>query len=370
MKLWLAIRKRLGWKLFLSYLIVVIVGVAVLSATATLNTPSAVGRHMQRMAEAMGNDPALLTEERQSFVAAVNEVLMMAAVASVAAAIAVSVFTTSRIVNPIRAMRAASQHIAAGDYHKRVQLAEPDELGALALSFNQMAEQLEQTEQRRVALIGNVAHELRTPLASIKSTMEGLVDGVLPSDEATYLSVQREVTRLQRLVQDLEELSHAEGGQIRLELQPTNLSVIAQAAVERLRLQFEDKAVALQIDAQPHLPQVRADTNRITQVIVNLLGNALQYTPSSGSVHVRVWRESNEVLLAVEDTGIGIAAEHLPHVFERFYRVDKSRSRVGGGSGIGLTIARHLIKAQGGRIWVTSPGVERGSTFAFALPLA
>jgi histidine kinase len=274
-------------------------------------------------------------------------------------------------------MMKASQRIAAGDYRQRVQVPGQDELGALARAFNQMAETLERTEQRRMELIGDVAHELRTPLSSIKGSMEGLVDGVLTADPATFLLVQREVARLQRLVHDLEELSRAEAGQVPLNPRAVAPAELVRAAADRLRPQFEDKSVSLHVDLPADgstelevLPQVRADPSRIIQVLLNLLGNALQFTPPSGQVTVRAWRDGRKVVITVQDTGIGISVEHLPHIFERFYRVDKSRSRPGGGSGIGLTIARHLVEAHGGRIWATSPGLDQGSTFSFTLPVA
>jgi signal transduction histidine kinase len=233
-----------------------------------------------------------------------------------------------------------------------------------------MADTLEQTEQRRLALIGDVAHELRTPLSSIRGVMEGLVDGVLPAEPATYLGVQREVARLQRLVHDLEELSRAEAGQMSINLFPTDLTGVVNAAAERLRPQFDDKQVGLDLELSSHRIMVDADNNRVTQVLLNLLGNALHYTSSGGRVRVRAWHGGQEAFIAVEDDGIGISPEHLPHVFERFYRVDKSRSRIGGGSGIGLTIAKHLVEAHDGRIWAASPGPGQGSTFTFTLRLS
>jgi two-component system, OmpR family, sensor histidine kinase BaeS len=264
----------------------------------------------------------------------------------------------------------ASQSIAVGNHHGRVEVPSQDELGALAESFNRMAATLEQTESRRMELIGDVAHELRTPLASIRSTMEGLVDGVLPAEAETFLGVEHELARLQRLVQDLQELSRAEAGQIPLDLRPVALSEVIQRVTERLASQFEDKGVTLQADVPIDLPAVQADANRTAQVLVNLLGNALQYTPTGGRVSVRAEVEGRSARLSVQDTGIGVTAEHLPHLFERFYRVDRSRSRAGGGSGIGLTIARHLIEAEGGRLRAESSGIGQGSTFTFTLPLA
>ncbi|HBY93192.1 MAG: ATP-binding protein [Ardenticatenaceae bacterium] len=364
------LQQHLGWKLFVSYLIIVIVGVVVLITTAAFHTPAALARHTARMQALLGADPILIDELHADFRAAINEVLAVAALAATGAAVAVSVFTTRRIVGPIQAMTRASRGIAGGDYHGRVQVPSQDELGILGQTFNRMAETLERTEQRRLALIGDVAHELRTPLSSIKSTMEGLVDGVLPAEPATFLSVQREVTRLQRLIDDLAQLSRAEAGQLLLERRAVAPAEVIRGAVDRLRPQFEDKGVRLRVDLPAELPHVWADPHRLTQVLLNLLGNALQYTRPGGQVTIRAWCEGRAVATAVQDTGIGIAPEHLAHLFERFYRVDKSRSRAGGGSGIGLTIAKHLVEAHGGRIWATSSGPGQGSTFTFTLPVA
>ncbi len=368
MKLLSELQEHLGWKLFLSYLVIVAVGVVVLASTAEFHAPTALARHTARMQELLGDNPALVADLHENFRAAVTEILTVAALAAFLAAIVVSTFTTKRIIGPIQAMMKASQRIAAGDYHGRIQVPGRDELSALAQSFNKMAETLEKTEQRRMALIGDVAHELRTPLSSIKSIMEGLIDGVLPAEPATFLSVQREVARLQRLVDDLTELSRAEAGQIHLDLQEVNPAELIRAAAERLEPQYQDKGVSLHMDLPADLPPVRADPGRITQVLLNLLGNALQYTPSGGQVTIQARHQDHEIVITVQDTGIGIPAEHLPHIFERFYRVDKSRSRAGGGSGLGLTISKHLVEAHGGRIWATSPGPGQGSTFTFTLP--
>jgi two-component system sensor histidine kinase BaeS len=368
MKLPSAFRRRLAWKLFLSYLVIIAVGVTVLAVTTALNAPTALDRHMADMRSVMGG-AGMMDDLRENFIIAVNEILAVAAVAAIIAAVMASIFTARRIVEPIHAMTKASQHIANGDYHQRVRMPDEDELGELAHSFNQMAETIEQTDQRRVELIGNVAHELRTPLSSIRSTMEGLVDGVMPAEAATFLSVQHEVTRLQRLVNDLEELSRAEAGQIPLDLRSSDLGSLIRTAADRLQMQFNDKGVYLEVEIAPALPLVRIDTARITQVFVNLLGNALQYTPVDGAVTLKAWAESGELLVSVHDTGVGISREHLPHLFERFYRVDRSRARASGGSGIGLTISKYLVEAHGGRIWASSPGVGQGSTFTIALAL-
>lgn len=370
MKLISTIRERLGIKLFLSYLVIIAVSSVMLIGTAEFLSPTALNRHITRMQAVLGDHPGLAADLFENFNAAISEILTAAIIVALLAAIAVSIFTARRIIGPIQVMMKASHNIAAGDYHERINVLSEDELGALARSFNRMAEELEETEQRRLELIGDVAHELRTPLSSIRSTMEGLVDDVLPADPATFMNVQREVSRLQRLVQDLEELSQAESGQLSLEPRVVTPNEFIRPALERLENQYQDKGVDLKVHTAPNLPKVWVDPGRITQVLLNLLGNALQYTPSGGDVTVRVWSEGQEILTEVQDTGIGIPPEHLPHIFERFYRVDKSRSRAGGGSGIGLTIARYIVEASGGRIWAESPGLDQGSTFAFTLPLA
>jgi len=371
------IRRHLSWRLFLSYLVVILVGGVVLATAAELAVPTAFERHMAVMAEMMGGMSRMLELDFfSSFRNAVTESLLLAGSAASIVAVALSVFVSRRVVLPVQEMQAASQRIADGHYEERVGVPgrvsrdDLDELGRLALSFNQMASRLEQTEVLRLELIGNVAHELRTPLSSIKGYMEGLIDGVLPAEAATFQQVYREADRLQRLVHDLQELSRVEAGAYELNLRPTAPERLVEGVVARLGYQFEDKGVALAVDMRSDLPPIRADEDRIGQVLLNLVGNALQYTPSGGEVRLSARREGDRVRFSVEDTGIGISPEHLPHVFERFYRVDKSRSRAGGGSGIGLTIARHLVEAHGGQIQAASDGPSQGSTFSFTLPIA
>ena len=370
-------RRRLGWKLFLSYLAVILVGLLILATATEFAVPTAFGRHMAAMAEVMGEQSSELEEDFfLNFRSAVTEAIAIAGVAAFLAALIVSWFVSRQVVRPVREIMVASRRIAEGHYDERVGVPgnaerdELDELAQLALSFNQMAARLEQTESRRLELIGNVAHELRTPLASIKGYMEGLIDGVLPADAATFQQVYREADRLQRLVHDLQELSRVEAGAYELNLHPVPPERLVGGVTARLGRQFGEKGVALETDLPPDLPPVLADEDRIGQVLLNLVGNALQYTPSGGRVRLSVRREGGMVAFAVQDTGIGIAPEHLMHVFERFYRVDRSRSRAGGGSGIGLTIARYLVEAHGGRITAASDGPGRGATFRFVLPVA
>lgn len=274
-----------------------------------------------------------------------------------------------QIIQPLRAMQQASLRIADGNYHERLPAYSSLELNALAQAFNGMVATIEASEQRRVALIGDVAHELRTPLSSIQATLEGLIDQVLEPEPTTLFSLQDEVRRLQRLVQQLETLSRAESGNIVLKPAPLDLHTLIQAVCQRLAIQYEDKGVALQAELPQDLPRIWGDADRLTQVFINLLGNALQYTPAGGAVTVRVRAEQAWVITEVSDTGIGIPTDELPRIFERFYRVDKSRARSSGGHGIGLTIAKHLVLAHHGRIWATSGGLGQGATFTVALPI-
>jgi histidine kinase len=312
----------------------------------------------------------------ENFQKAVNESLLLATVAAILSAIIVSLLISRQVTGPIRAMQTASQRIADGRYNERVPLPvlnsfeDADELEQLSFSFNQMATRLEDTETIRRQLIGDVAHELRTPLTTIKGTVEGLIDGVLPAEAGTFQSIYQEAERMQRLVADLQELSRVEAHAYALNFQVLSLVTVCEAVAAQLGHQFTEKGVQLELQMPSPTPKVKADEDRIRQVLVNLLGNALQYTPRGGHVTVTMMLKGREIRVSVRDDGIGIAPENLAHIFDRFYRVDKSRSRASGGSGIGLTIARYFVEAQGGRIWAESAGLGEGSSFTFTLPAA
>jgi len=374
-----SIRRRLGRKLFLSYLIIVAVGVVVLASAAEFSIPTSFDRHMLGMQPMMGGAEMRMGRDADlfaSFRAAVNESLLLAASAATVAAVVVSLLVSRRVVAPVRQMMTASRRIAEGNYAERVQVRgdpepdEMDELDQLAVTFNQMADKMERTEAMRRQLIGDVAHELRTPLSTIKGSVEGLMDGVLEPTEANLHQIYREADRMQRLVGDLQELSRVEAGAFEVHRRSAEVNELISSAAERLAGQFDEKGVQLKIDLPAKLPAVDADPDRIGQVLLNLLGNALQYTPSGRAVEVHARQRDQVMEIEVRDEGIGIPAEHLPHVFTRFYRADRSRSRAGGGSGIGLTIAKHLVEAHGGRIWASSSEPGKGSSFTFTLPLA
>jgi histidine kinase len=369
-------RRHLGARLLLSYLVIIVVGVLVLVIASQFILPTTFNRHMLDMdmgenGMMMGVDgdramSQLYVDYRASF----NEALAYAASAAMLVALALGMLFSRSVIAPIHAMSLATQRIADGRYDERVQVGGKDELAQLALNFNQMAEKLNQIEAMRRRLIGDVSHELRTPLTAIKGSMEGLMDGVLPATDETFQQVHAEAERLNRLVNDLQELSRMEARAYQLDIRHVDVSTLVQTVTKRLLPHAESKRITLHLELAPDLSPVLADEDRAVQVLTNLTGNALQYTPEGGKVTISAKRNNHEVQISVHDTGIGIPPEHLSHIFDRFYRVDKSRSRqAGGGSGIGLTIARALVEAQGGRIWVESAGEGRGSTFSFTLPV-
>jgi histidine kinase len=333
-------RRRLRWKLFLSYLAVVLVGAVVLIVAMEFAVPSAFARHLATVEAFEGADHILMDGSGHmvddlfvQFRTAVTEATLLALTTATLIAIAISALISRRVIAPVRDMMHASRQIAQGNYGRRVALpanrpiTELDEMGQLAHSFNQMAAQLEETDTLRRQLIGDVTHELTTPLTVIKGSMEGLIDGVLPPEAETFQQIYHEAARLQRLVADLQELSRIEADAYELHLKPVDLAVLTNNTTSYLRRQFEDKGVQLHVHLPSALLMAEIDPDRISQVLVNLIGNALQYTLAGGQVDVTVRRKSNEALFTVVDTGIGIAAENIPHLFTRFYREDKSRAR-------------------------------------------
>lgn len=347
------ILRQLRWQIVGAQMLVVVVGVLTLSLTANTLAARAV-------------PPDLLPTVQ----AQVGKALLIAALAATGAGLMTSLLLVRAILRPLQAIARSSQRIAAGRYDERVAVPASDELRAVATSFNQMAAVLEQVEQQRVAMIGNVAHELRTPLAGIEGYLEGLVDAIIPSTPETFRDMQHEVRRLRRLVDDLQTLSRVEAGQVSLHFTTFDLRDVARRVVAQIQPQVLDGCLETIVDGPDRPLLVRADPDRTVQILLNLVGNAVRYTPEHGCITVRLATDAQMAEVRVQDTGIGIPPEALPYIFERFYRVDPSRARSSGGSGIGLTIARHLAWAMGGDLRAESPGRGRGSTFTLRLPLA
>lgn len=256
-----------------------------------------------------------------------------------------------RFINPLSEVIAAAQAVSQGDLTARVPVqARNDDLSALSDHFNRMAEELERSDKQRRNLLADIAHELRTPITILRGRLEGILDGVYQADEANIAPALEETYLLERLVEDLRLLALAEANQLRFELKPVNLAELGETILGLFSAQAGEKNVRLNIEAQPNLPTVMVDPQRFQQVVGNLIDNALRYTPSGSSIDLAIWRNNGTVELTVADEGPGIPDNELEHVFDRFWRGEKSRARATGGAGLGLSIARQLVEAQGGKI--------------------
>ena len=307
-------------------------------------------------------DSAVLATARGSILRSIWESSLL----GLAIAVAVATLLGSYIVRPIRALTAATQAMTDGDTSKRVAVAGSDEIARLASSFNIMADAIETTEDLRRQMVTEVAHELRTPLTRMILQLEAATDGHLSRAEALS-GTYDEAKRLEAIVNDLRDLSLADSHEIAIASEIISLAACIRDAVQRVAAKAAQSRVSISEDVQAGLPAVLADPMRVAQILDNLLANALHYTPQGGSIRVGARAASSNVVECfVSDNGIGIAPEHVPYIFERFYRVDPSRSRTTGGSGLGLAIAKSLTEAQGGTIRVEStPG--NGSQFTWTL---
>jgi signal transduction histidine kinase len=289
-------------------------------------------------------------------------------VVGAAVAILLGLFLTRQFTKPIRALKKGAARIASGDLAYRAEVKSRDEFGDLAKSFNSMAASLDSSEQSRRRLFADIAHELRTPLSVIGGTVDAMIDGVYEPNPDNLNSIKEETDLLARLVGELRDLTLAESGHLKLEFEPTNLAELVQRRVSQAEVIARGKNITLRRDIAEGLPEIEADGRRVEQVVANLLDNALNHTPSGGIVTVAVSLDKDDALVSVADTGEGIPAEHLPYIFERFYRIDDARSRKTGGAGLGLAIAKQMVELHGGRIWVESE-VGKGSKFSFTLPV-
>ena len=287
-------------------------------------------------------------------------------IGTLAAAI-LSYWLAKRIVQPLNQMETIIEQFANGKLDERMPHSEIPELDRLAMGFNRMASSLEEVEEKRREIIDDLTHELRTPLTIIRGRLEEIADGIIVATPQIYLRLIRETKRLQRLVNDLQELSQAEAGNLTLKLQPTNLRSILQPLAERFGDQLIDSDRSLNLICPTDLPFVMVDSDRLEQILVNLLSNAIRHTPQ-GLITLKAKSDVNHVWISVTDTGSGIVAEELPHIFRRFWRSQKSRSQTYSGTGIGLAICKQLVELHGGKISVESQ-LGTGSTFKFFLPI-
>jgi len=384
-------RQRLFWKFFFSYLALAMLTMIVMGVVIRILLPGLFDNHINRMMilfsqEGIANDGFMMGDMPmmddlrlvQDLFAIFNQIVLNAFLYAFLpasfVALVVSILMSRKFVKPLQEMEVVTDRIAEGQFDERLPIKESsieyqDELEHLCIRINKMASRLEQVEDMRKKLIGDIAHELRTPLTVIKGAMEGFVDGVLTPDSATFERIYRQADRLERLVDDLQELNYLEMGTFELDFKVVNLEKFVGDLKQTMRIKFNNKGVDFTLDLPNEKLVVKADEDRLEQIMLNLLDNALRYTPIGGKVQIIVKKEGEWVKISVKDTGVGITKEHLPYVFDRFYRVDEARARQDGGSGIGLTIAKRLVEAHNGQIWVESDGRDEGACFSFTLPL-
>jgi two-component system, OmpR family, sensor histidine kinase BaeS len=358
----------LAGRLLLAQTLVLVAGTLTAWLIAANVGPSLFHTHLA--SANVGATAAQIAHTEKAYQSANAISLSLALLAALVAALGVSVYQTRRIGRSVTTIAYAASNVASGHYDIRV----PGpglgpEFDALASAFNQMAERLGSVERTRRRLLADLGHEMRTPVATLEAYIEALEDGVATLDAGTAQLLRSQTRRLARLSEDISTVSRAEEGQVRLDMHTVQPEVVAASAVSAAAEAYEAKGVQLISEIAGGLPKLFLDPERIGQVLGNLLDNALRHTPAAGTVTVSAAiSRTGGVALSVADTGDGIPAEHLPHVFERFYRVDTARDRTHGGSGIGLAIAKALVEAHGGQLTVTSPGTGHGSTFLILLP--
>jgi two-component system OmpR family sensor kinase len=304
------------------------------------------------------NDFASSNTPAGQFLTSVNKSIILSVAFASVIALLLGAILFFEITAPLRQLNKAATGIAQGDLSQRVAIRSHDELGELSQTFNQMAESLDRAETQRQHLIADIAHELRTPITVIQANLEAMLDEVLPLDVEQVAVLHDETLLLGRLVADLRLLSQAEAGALKLERQETDVVGLIHRVVEKIKVQAQQNGITLENEIGENLPKIWIDADRITQVLNNLIGNALRYTPRDGKIVVSAVKSpgsAGTIQISVTDTGSGIDPEALPFVFDRFYRADQSRARNSGGSGLGLAIVKQLVEAHGGKVKAVSP---------------
>ncbi len=352
-------------RLLVAQISVSVAMVLTMIVVAVIAGPPLFEAHMR---EAGHDSPDVLVHSEEAFNTAGTLALLIGMLIAATGAIIVSVLISGRLRRSLDDLGDAAARISDGDYAQRVEDADSRELASLADSFNTMAARLDSVEASRRRLLTDLAHEIRTPLASMEICVESLEDGAIEPGPGAWQILTGQIERISRLADDLGEVSAAEEGRLNLTLETTDPNRLAGDAVLAAEEGYDRKGVGLAVDPAATTLTVNADPARVAQVLGNLLSNALRHTPQGGRVAVRVFADEAAVAIQVSDTGDGIAAEHLPHLFERFYRADTARDRDSGGTGVGLAISRAIALAHGGQLTAASPGRGRGSTFTLRLP--
>ena len=312
-------------------------------------------------------DPLLGPEEEAFLASAKRSALLGGGIAS-GVALLLAGFLISQVLSPLRLLTRATERIAHGDLSQRVVLSARDEFGRLGESFNRMIENLQRSETLRQTMTADISHELRTPVTIIQGNLEAILDGIYTPDAKTIAPIYEETLHLGSLIDDLRDLALAEAGELRLDKEPTDLAALVSQVVETVNSSLEG-GPQLSSTSAKGLPAVTLDPKRIRQVLANLLSNAVRFTPEEGEIRVEVAYGEEGAEVRVTDTGPGIPQEDLPHLFERFYRGDRARTRASGGSGLGLAIAKQWVEAHGGMIRVENVE-ESGARFTIRLPIS
>lgn len=355
-------------RLFAAQIVVIVIAGVTLMATVVVVAPGLFRHHLEMTGE---NSPIVQQHAQEAFESSFGLALVAAAVVAVAAAVFLSWFLTRRVIRPIGELAEAAESVAAGHYD----IAVPStgfgrELDALSRSFRDMADELAATDDARARLLADLAHEIRTPLATLEAHIDGMEDGIVPSAPETYVVMRSQVARLRRLASDIKEASAAQEHALGLQLRPLHLDQVIATASDAVMARFASDDVALVQEPTVGCGMINADPDRIQQVLANVLDNALRHTPSGGSVEISCAPTGDgQVRIVVADSGEGIPPDQLEAVFDRFHRVDAARLHNGDeGSGLGLTIARAIINDHGGTITADSgPG---GTAITITLPLS
>jgi len=357
--------KGLATRLMTAQVLVIAIGALTLVVAATLLAPRLFSDHLARIGE---YSPDVRLHAEEAFVSSFALSLVFATTVSLATAGLVSWFLVGRVARPVAALADAADAVALGRYQVQVPRASfSSELLRLSDAFAHMAFRLTETDASRTALLSDLAHELRTPLATLEAYVDGMEDGVVEVVPESWGTMREQIQRLRRLAGDLREIAAAEEHALGLVLIPVDARAVAEAAVAAARPRYRAKTVDLQLDGG-HPTYVLADRERLLQVLANLLDNALRHTPAHGTVRVSVDESGGRVSFRISDDGEGIATDQLDSIFRRFHRGDPARvSGDGGGSGLGLTIARAIVTEHGGDLTAASEGPGRGSAFTVSL---
>lgn len=363
---------RLSVRLIAGFLISALAGVVLLGVLTYQNTSSDFSTFLSQMEGMQGMMQGMMginiNQAEIEFVNNLGRTIWIAGLLGVIVALILGGLFTWQIVSPLSKVTVAARRIARGELNQRVNVRSSAEMTELGESFNTMAENLNRDRALRQNIVADIAHDLRTPLSILQANIEAMQDGVLETNAENLASLHQETLLLSRLIEDLRTLSLAESGQLKFHFSTVDLNTIASKVIDVMQTQFMSKNIHLTLDSQEELPKIQADPVRLEQVIRNLLNNAFHYTPEGGNVSMKLVSDGDGISASITDTGPGIPSESMPHIFERFYRVDPSRNRRTGGSGLGLAIVKQLVEAHGGQVRVESQ-IGKGSNFIFHLPL-